>query len=154
LSKSEFGSPTAYGAAVAALAAGSLLGALLAGVWKIPRRGLLILLASALLGACLMLIALVHGLAQTMALLLAMGVVAGVVNVHIGAWIMQRIDASVRGRVSSVLMLASLGVAPISLAIAGFAVMWSVAGMFVLAGALMLLATAAAALHDQVRAIR
>ena len=43
----------------------------------------------------------------------------GLVHVHIAAWILQRIDSSVRGRVSSVLNLTSLGILPFSLALAG-----------------------------------
>src|SRR5256886_10115910 len=70
-----------------------------------------------------------------------------------GAWIMQRIDVAVRGRVASVLMLASYGITPISLAVAGFLVAWSLKLMFLLAGGLMVLAAAGAAFQKQVRQI-
>src|SRR5207253_7768817 len=53
LSKTRFGSPAEYGIAISAVAAGSLLGALLAGVWKIRQRGMMILLVSLALGVCL-----------------------------------------------------------------------------------------------------
>jgi MFS family permease len=53
LTKTRFGSPAAYGVVISAVAAGSLLGALLAGVWKMRRRGVMILLASAVMGLCL-----------------------------------------------------------------------------------------------------
>jgi MFS family permease len=43
LVKTKFGSPTAYGIVVSAAAAGGLLGSLLAGVWRVRRRGRLIL---------------------------------------------------------------------------------------------------------------
>ncbi|HEY2459207.1 MAG TPA: hypothetical protein VGI16_00280 [Candidatus Acidoferrum sp.] len=66
---------------------------------------------------------------------------------------MQRIEPTVRGRVSSVLMLASSGIAPISLAAAGFLVAWNLQAMFLLAGGLMVLTAAGAALQKQVRAI-
>jgi hypothetical protein len=74
-------------------------------------------------------------------------------NVHIGAWIMQRIDATVRGGVASVLMLASFGIAPISLSVAGFLVAWNLRFMFLLAGGLMVLTAAGAALKKPVREI-
>jgi hypothetical protein len=74
-------------------------------------------------------------------------------NVHVGAWAMQRIDIAVRGRVSSVLMLAAFGVAPISLGIAGFLVAWNLKLMFLFAGALMVLTAAAASLQTAVREI-
>ncbi len=82
-----------------------------------------------------------------------MGAAAGMLNVHIGAWAMQRIDVTVRGRVSSVLMLAAFGVAPISLGVAGFLVAWNLKPMFLFAGALMVIAAAGAAFQKPVRQI-
>ncbi len=109
LARTKFGSPAVYGFVISAFAAGSLLGALLAGVWKIRKRGVMILLVSVVLGICLSTIGLLGHVWSIAAVLLIMGVTAGMANVHIGAWVMQRIDAAVRGRVASVLMLASVG---------------------------------------------
>jgi hypothetical protein len=53
----------------------------------------------------------------------------------------------------SVLMFASLGLMPLSLAAAGVAVQWSLRGMFAGAGALVLIVTFFAALHRPVREI-
>ncbi|MFI5104379.1 MAG: MFS transporter, partial [Terriglobales bacterium] len=153
LTKTRFGSPAVYGIVISAVAAGSLLGALLAGVWKIRRRGVMILLASAVLGLCLGSIGLMGKVWSIASVLLLMGATAGMVNVHIGAWAMQRIDAAVRGRVASVLMLASIGIMPISLAVAGFLVAWNLKFMFLLAGGVMLLAAAGAAFQKPVREI-
>ena len=153
LTKTKFGSPAVYGIVISAVAAGSLLGALLAGVWKIRRRGVMILTVSVVLGVCLGAIGLMGSVGSVAGVLVVMGAAAGLVNVHIGAWAMQRIDAAVRGRVASVLMLAAYGIAPISLAVAGFLVAWSLKSMFLLAGGLMLLAAAGAALPKQVREI-
>jgi MFS family permease len=153
LTKTRFGSPAAYGIVISAVAAGSLLGALLAGVWKIRRRGVMILALSAVLGLCLGSIGLMGRVWSVASVLLVMGVAAGLVNVHIGAWAMQRIDAAVRGRVASVLMLAAFGITPISLAVAGFLVAWSLKLMFLLAGGLMLLAAAGASFQKPVREI-
>jgi MFS family permease len=153
LTKTIFGSPATYGIVISAVAAGSLLGALLAGVWKIRQRGVMILLVSLALGVCLGSIGLLGKVWSIASVLLIMGAAAGVVNVHIGAWIMQRIDVAVRGRVASVLMLASFGITPISLAVAGFLVAWSLKFMFLLAGGLMVLAAAGAAFQKPVREI-
>ena len=153
LTKTKFGSPAVYGVLIAAVAAGSLLGALLAGVWKIRRRGVMILLVSLVLGACLGSIGMLGKVWSIASVLLIMGVAAGLINIHIGAWIMQRIDVTVRGRVASVLMLGSVGITPISLAVAGFLVAWNLKLMFLLAGGLMVLAAAGAAFHKQVREI-
>ncbi len=153
LTKTRFGSPAAYGVVISAVAGGSLLGALLAGVWKIRRRGVMILLASGVLGLCLGSIGLMGRVRNIASVLVVMGATAGLVNVHIGAWAMQRIDAAVRGRVASVLMLASYGITPISLAVAGFLVAWNLKFMFLMAGGVMLLAAAGAAFQKPVREI-
>jgi len=153
LTKTRFGSPAEYGITISAVAAGSLLGALLAGVWKIRQRGVMILLVSLALGVCLGSIGLLGEAWSIASVLLIMGAAAGMVNIHIGAWIMQRIDVAVRGRVASVLMLASFGITPISLAVAGFLVAWSLKLMFLLAGGLMVLAAAGAAFQKPVREI-
>src|SRR5580692_2813942 len=153
LTKTRFGSPAIFGIVISAVAAGGLLGALLAGVWKIRKRGLLILVVSVVLGLCLGAIGLLGKVWSIASVLLIMGAAAGMVNIHIGAWIMQRIDVAVRGRVASVLMLASFGITPISLAVAGFLVAWSLKLMFLLAGGLMVLTAAGASFQKQVREI-
>ena len=153
LTRTRFGSPANYGILISAVAAGSLLGALLAGVWKIRRRGVMILLVSAALGVCLGSIGMLGKLWSIAGVLLVMGAAAGMVNIHIGAWIMQRIDVAVRGRVASVLMLGSFGIMPVSLAVAGFLVAWSLRFLFLLSGGLMVLAAAGTALQKPVRKI-
>ena len=153
LTKTRFGSPAMYGLVISAVAAGSLLGALLAGIWKIRQRGVMILLVSLALGICLGSVGLLGSVWSIASVLLIMGAAAGMINIHIGAWIMQRIDVAVRGRVASVLMLASFGITPISLAVAGFLVAWSLKLMFLLAGGLMVLAAAGASLQKPVRDI-
>jgi MFS family permease len=151
--KTRLGSPAAYGTLISSLAAGSLIGAVLAGLWKIRKRGILILLVALVLGLCLSSIALAERTWSVAGILVVMGAAAGMLNVHIGAWAMQRIDLAVRGRVSSVLMLAAFGVAPISLGVAGFLVAWNLKLMFLFAGVLMMLAAAGAAFQKPVREI-
>ncbi|MGA9421578.1 MAG: MFS transporter [Rhodanobacteraceae bacterium] len=153
LTRTKLGGAGTYGLMISAVAAGSLLGAVIAGAWKMRRRGVMILLASLLLGICLASIGLLANAWSIAGVLFLMGVTAGLVNVHIGAWIMQRIETAVRGRVSSVLMLASIGMAPVSLAVAGFLLAWSLKGMFLIAGAVMLLVALGAALRKSVREI-
>jgi MFS family permease len=153
VTKTTFDSAEALGIALSAVAAGSLGGALLAGIWKIRRRGLLILSVSVILAACLGSIGFLDRLWLMAAVLLVMGVAAGLANVNISAWIMQRIDVTVRGRVSSVLMLASVGLTPISLAVAGLLISWNVKSMFLLAAGLMLVVTSVAAAQKSMREI-
>ena len=153
LAKTKFGSPAVFGTLLSILAAGSLSGTLLVGMLKVRRRGVMFLAAAGLLGASLTLIGFMGTVWSLGAVLATMGMLAGMMNVNIGAWIMARIDAGVRGRVGSVLMLTNFGLMPLSYAIAGFLVAWNVKLMFVLAGGLMLLAAAAGSLQKPVRGI-
>ena len=153
LIKTRFGSPAILGTLMSAVAVGSLLGALLAGMWKIRKRGILMLLVAAALAPCLGSIGLMSRVWQLAGVLFVVGVLVAFMNVHIGAWVMQRIDAAVRGRVSSVLMLGSFGIMPISFAVAGFLVAWNLKFTFLVAGLAMLITAAGASLQKPVREI-
>ncbi|HEY2495747.1 MAG TPA: MFS transporter [Candidatus Angelobacter sp.] len=153
LAKTRFGSPAILGTLMSAVAVGSLLGALLAGVWKIRRRGVLMLLVAAALAPCLGSIGLIGSVWPLAGVLFTIGVLAALMNVHIGAWVMQRIDAAVRGRVASVLMLATFGIMPISFAVAGFLIAWNLKFTFLIAGLAMFLTAAGASFQKPVREI-
>jgi MFS family permease len=153
LTKTRFGSPAILGTLMSAVAVGSLLGALVAGVWKIHRRGILMLLVAAALSPCLGVIGFINGPWFLGGLLFVVGALAAFMNVHIGAWVMQRIDAAVRGRVASVLMLASVGIMPISFALAGFMIAWNLKFTFLIAGLAMLITAVGASLQKSVREI-
>jgi hypothetical protein len=56
-------------------------------------------------------------------------------------------------RVLSVLMFASAGLMPISMAIAGIAIKWSLPGMFLIGGSMVILVTLVAAMYRPVREI-
>jgi hypothetical protein len=82
-----------------------------------------------------------------------MAMAAGFLNVHLISSYQQRVERAVLGRVMSVMMFASIGLMPLSLAAAGLALKWSLSGMFAIAGALVLLVTTFAATHRPVREI-
>jgi MFS family permease len=153
LTKTRFGSPAILGTLMSAVAVGSLLGALGAGVWKIQRRGIMILLVAAALAPCLGSIGLISRVSALAGVLFVIGVLVAFMNVHIGAWIMQRIDAAIRGRVASVLMLGSFGILPLSFAIAGFMIDWNLKFTLLIAGLAMLITAAGASLQKSVREI-
>jgi hypothetical protein len=153
MAKTRFGSPTAYGFAISALAAGGLGGALIAGVWKIRRRGPFLLVASAVISVCVGSLGFLGSVGAVAGVLAVMAAAAAMTNIHLSSWIQSRVDPAMRGRVLSVLMLAAVGLMPLSLAGAGLLAAWSLTGMFVLAGGAMLLVTAAGAARSSVRAI-
>jgi MFS family permease len=153
LAKSEFGSPTAFGLLVSSVAAGSLIGLLLAAARKQRKRGRLLLVVSVIVGICTASIGMLSQLWSLLLILFGMSASAGFLNVHLIAWFQQRVDRAILGRVMSVLMFAGLGLMPLSLAAAGVAVQWSLRGMFAGAGALVLVVTCVAALQRPVREI-
>lgn len=153
LAKQKFGSPAAYGMLISAMAAGGLAGALIAGVWKPRRRGVLMLAVATVLALGVGSIGLLHGLWQISGALAVMGVSAGVTNIQIISWVQKRVEQSVRGRVMSVLMFLSLGLMPISLAVSGVLAQWSLKGLFLLGAGALLLVTAAGAMRRSVREI-
>jgi MFS family permease len=154
LAKTRFGSATAFGLLLSSLAVGGLLGALLAGIWKMRRRGVLILCVCTVIGFCLGSMGMLTRVWATMAVLALMGATASLSNVHIVAWLQQRVDPAVRGRVMSVVMLSAIGLAPVSLAVAGLLIAWNLKLMFLIAGTAMLLVTGLGALQKEVREIR
>ena len=153
IAKSVFASPIAFSVFVTSVAAGGLTGVLLAGWIKPRKRGLLMLGVSAFIGACVAVFGLFANIAIFAVTLFAIGTAAGFLNVHIIAWFQQRVDREMLGRAMSVLSLAAIGLQPISLFVAGVAVTWSLAAMFIGAAALVLVAAAVVALHSSVREI-
>jgi hypothetical protein len=85
--------------------------------------------------------------------LFCIGAMSGVVNVQITAWIQNRSEPSMLGRVSGVQLFSLFGLTPFSLAIAGVLAQWSVNALFFAGGILMLGVTGAAALCRPVREI-
>jgi MFS family permease len=126
-------------------AIGGILGAVLASVWKVRRKGWLMLIGSAILGSCLAAAGILARLWLVGASLVLMGISAGLVNLHIVSWIQQRVEAAMRGRVMSVLMFASVGLVPVSLAVAGAVAQWNVRALFLLAGCATAVSSALAA---------
>ena len=154
IAKQHFGSPLAFSVFVASIAAGSLVGAVGAGVYKPRHRGLLMLAVGSGIAVGTALLGVVDQVWSLCATLFAMGVGAGLLNVHLIAWFQQRVDRQMLGRAMSVIMFAAVGLQPISLALAGIAVTWSLSGMFIGAAVLMLVVVTLAASKQSVREIQ
>jgi MFS family permease len=153
IARNRFSSPTAFGGWISSVAAGTLIGMLLAGVYKSRHRGRLLVGTAAILGVAMASMGRLTGFWPVAVLLLVMGCFSGFINVQIQAWLQQRVERSVLGRVSSVAMLSSFGLMPVSMAAAGVAVEWSVPWMFAVGGAAVTLVAAFGALQREVRAI-
>ena len=153
IAKNRFSSPTAFGGWISSVAAGTLVGMLVAGVYKARRRGLLLLGTSFVLGLAMACMGWLPGFWSMAALLMVMGCFSGFINVQIQSWLQQRVDRAVLGRVSSVSMLSAFGLMPLSMAAAGVAVEWSPRWMFAIAGGAVALVAVSGLLQRPVRDI-
>lgn len=140
------GGSAAFGLLFSAFGGGALLGAIAAGsIANPPRLGLIVMVIAFGLGIGLALIGLAPSLPVALGILAVMGVLAGFINVQVIAWLQSRIPDELRGRVMSLVTLGSVGLAPVSLAIAGALIdVGAVTGVFLAAGAIVILAAVAA----------
>jgi MFS family permease len=153
IAKEKFGSAASFGLLMSALAAGSLTGLLAAGLFKQRKRGRLLLLVTAAIGVCLGSIGWMDRISSLAAVLFLMSSGAAFLNVQLLAWFQQRVERAMMGRVMSVLMFAVAGLTPVSMALAGFVIKWSLPGMFIIGASIVLLVTLLAAMHRPVREI-
>jgi MFS family permease len=138
------GGSATFGVLLSGFGAGAVVGAVVAGsVKRVRRLGTIVLTEAIGLGVGLALIGVVPNVATGFAVLAAMGLGAGFINVHVISWLQRRTAEEMRGRVMSLLMLGAIGLAPISYALAGAIVdlgpvplMFGVAGAIVVAASL------------------
>ena len=133
---------------------GATAGAAVAGVVKRPTRmGWLIVAVCGWLGAGIVLTGLVPSLPPAATVMAISGIATGVINTYGVSWLQRRTDPTMQGRVMSLVMLASVGLVPISLAVSGAIAEVNPTLLFVIAGGLILAATAGAAASRTVRAL-
>jgi MFS family permease len=128
----------AFGILMSAYGGGALLGIILAGVLPRPKPewfGSVLLGVVGLLGIGLMLLVVSTSTPVVAAISLAMGTTMGYVNVKFMTWLQSWVEDEMMGRVMSLLMFASVGVAPVSSALAGAILNVNLVWLFVGAGA-------------------
>lgn len=154
LARVRFGSSAAFGTIMSCFGGGALAGMILAGAQRTHRRrGLRFLGFVSAEAVGITAIPFIENFAVVAVVLTLIGVAAGLANVSITAWIQGYVDRALIARVMSVLMFAAVGLMPVSLVLAGAVADLHLRAMFVASGALMILTTAAAALHPSTRAI-
>ncbi|HEY90550.1 MAG TPA: MFS transporter [Dehalococcoidia bacterium] len=117
----------------------AVLGALLAGLIKVRRRGIIAIIIMAVEGIGLGMLSLAQDVLQASLFLGVMGALMGYINVMLIAWLQGTTRADMLGRVMSLVMFASMGLQPVSLALAGWLVDVGHVYMFVGAGSLILI---------------
>jgi hypothetical protein len=146
-----------FGVLFSAWGAGALIGAIAGGsITRVPRFGTVLLGAACLIGIGFAAIGVAPSVGVALAIIAPIGVLIGFINVQYISWLQRRVEPELLGRVMSLVMLGSIGLAPVSLAIAGVMVdlgavtlMYVAAGGLVLGAALAGLAWGVPALMDQ-----
>ena len=87
-------------------------------------------------------------------LALVIGVAGGYTDIMFTSWLQARTPQRVMGRVMSLLMIASIGLSPLSNAVSGALIKLSLEWVFVGAGALLTLLCLSAGLSREVRNIK
>lgn len=135
------GDALALGLVFSAFAAGSLAGVILAGSLARPRRfGWLVLSFLLAMGVGLGAIGLAPGVSAIAIIALVIGTMNGYVNVVIIAWVQEKTEPHVLGRTMSFMMLGAVVSAPLSIALAAVSVDTHATEMFLVAGALVVIA--------------
>jgi MFS family permease len=130
-----------FGIMVSGFGAGALIGAIVAGsIRSFRHRGAVLMGVSATLGLGLGLIGIAPNVAVVTGLTFAMGLGVGFINVIVITWVQQRTETAILGRVMSLLMFASAGLAPFSLIISGALIDVQPTLVFVASGVLILVA--------------
>ncbi len=144
----------AYGYLMSAFAGGNLAGMVMAGTFpKLSGRAL----SGAIIGslASFGLVFLGLGWLNVTLIDILLMIVVGIGNGYMGlvifTWIQLRTPKEMLGRVMSLLMLASMGLVPLSQTLAGAISKWNLTALFVLSGGLILLITGWAAFQPVLR---
>lgn len=132
----------ALGVLLSAMSGGNLVGYLLAGALPRPNGSILSAILLGLLVGLSFVVAAFGFINSTwldFGLMLAVGIGMGYVQILMFTWMQTRTPKEMLGRLMSMIMLAGTGLLPLSQAISGAVMKWSVEWLFVGAGALLLL---------------
>jgi len=146
----------AFGFLMSAFAGGNLAGLLIAGVVSKPSgRTLSAILIGQIFasGAVLIGMGWITSTWIDVTLMLLLGIGSGYINIVVFTWIQQRTPKDMLGRMMSMTVLASMGLAPVSQALAGAISRWDLTLLFALAGGLLLFTTLWAALHPALKSL-
>jgi hypothetical protein len=145
--------PTALGMVMAVAGIGGLFGTILAGSIRLRHRGILLITVFIVAGSGFGLLGLMPSLLSIALLSGAAAIGSGLVNVILTAWFQGVTRIDMLGRVMSLLMFASAGLQPVSLALGGWLVDLSSTLMFAGAGGLIAVTGIYLATNRAVRAI-
>ena len=146
----------AFGIIMSAYGGGSLLGTILAGVLPRPpsrTMGIILGVVWSGLGLGVVVLGLASNIYIAAATALAMGVSQGYVVILFITWLQRRTDEALLGRMMSLLLLASVGLQPISFVLTGALVGIDARALFITAGGLMVVIVFLFMLNPAVRSM-
>lgn len=142
----------ALGGAFAAWGLGSTAGSIGAGIRPAPRRfGRLMIAVGVLVGAGIAAAGAVPTLPGLLAVVAVMGAVEGAGTTYLFSWMQRRTEPGLQGRVMALAMLASVGLEPVALALAGALASRQLGLLFWASAAALELTAIAAAMTRSVR---
>lgn len=147
----------AFGLIMSAMGAGSLIGMGVAGILPKPRAGLfgpMLLLVTAISGIGLILFPAIPTVWLAAANTFVLGISNGYVMILLITWLQMRTPPTMVGRVMSLIMFTSVGLAPVATAVAGALIKLSLTGLFVGSGVLLLGIISVAILNPAMRAMQ
>jgi hypothetical protein len=104
-------------------------------------------------GVVMVALAYTHNLMVACAMFVLIGVGAGFGNVNVVTITQKHVTKDMLGRVMSLIVLAEVGLTPISNALSGVLADWNVAALFVLSGILLSATALLATTNPQIRAV-
>ena len=144
-----------FGAMVAAWGVGATIGALAAGFVPVPKRfGWLVVAFCFWMGAGIAVVGALPSLLPATLTMGVTGIASGVINTYGVSWLQRRTDPAMQGRVMSLVVLASLGLTPVSYAVSGAIAELNPTLLFAVAGGIILVCGAGAASSRAVRSLR
>jgi MFS family permease len=144
----------ALGIIMSAFGGGALLGIIFAGALPKPKgnlMGLILLFNVAIMGIALVLFAYFLNTYQLALAALIMGAANGYLMIMIITWIQARTPERMMGRIMSLIMFASVGIAPVSFVVAGVFIHWNEPLMFISMGTALVGITIIAAMTPFIR---
>ena len=142
----------AFGILMSAYAGGTLGGYLLAGALPpLKRVGVIVPLLISTFGLGLCALGLSNSTLVSFAVLLALGLGNGYMGITLITWVQKGTADAMLGRMMSLVLFANVGLIPLSQALAGALVGWNLTGLFLIAGALVLVVAALLPLSSEIR---
>lgn len=144
----------AYGMIMSAFGGGSLLGIVLGGILPKPsskRLGTVLLSVMSMMGIGLVVIGIAPSILIAGIASFVMGAANGYNNITLITWLQNRISPDLTGRIMSLIIFASVGLNPVSTALAGALIGLNATLLMISAGSLMTIFTLSAAFSSAVR---